>query len=146
MTTEEAYRILGVEPGAPPKEVQHAYRRQALRCHPDKARSEAEAASFTKRFIGVRDAYEYLRAEGFPVSATEEVLYDVLEDFPPMAPAGRSFVPKKKDPFNEIGLAEKLGFGFSLDREAIWVWGIIIPMGALGVVLFIRYLLRVLTT
>ncbi|MFH2203576.1 MAG: J domain-containing protein [Elusimicrobiota bacterium] len=144
MTTEEAYSILDVEAGASPKEVQQAYRRQAMRCHPDRARSAAEAQSFTKRFIEVRDAYEYLRTAGFPVAETEEVLYDVIDDLPPMTPAGRSFAPKKDDEYSDISLAEKLGFGFSVNLEAISLWGIIIPAGAVIVVLFVRWLFRVL--
>ncbi len=144
MTAEEAYRILGVEAGSSPKNVQKAYRRRAMRCHPDRAGSETEAAAFTKRFIEVRDAYEYLRREGFPVAETEEVLYDVIDDFPPMAPAGRSFAPKKTDDLSDVSLSEKLGFSFSIDLEAISMWGIIIPVGGVIIILFIRYLLRLI--
>lgn len=144
MTTDEAYRILGVAPGAGPKEVQAAYRNQAMQCHPDKARTEAQSGAYTRRFMEVRNAYEYLRQEGFPVPETEEVLYDVYPDLPPMAPAGRSFVPKKKDALADVSLSEKLGFSFSVDLESFSLWGVIIPVGAITVVLFIRYLLRVL--
>lgn len=147
MTFEEAYRILGVQSGSrsSPKDVQIAYRRQAMKCHPDRAGSEAEAAAFTKRFIQVRDAYEYLREEGFPVAETEEVLYDVINDFPSMTPAGRSFVPKKTDDLSDVSLAEKLGFNFPINLEAISLWGILLPLAAVFIILFIRYLLRFIT-
>lgn len=145
MTVEAAYRILGVTSGSSPKDVQKAYRRQAMKCHPDRAGSESEAAVFTKRFIEVRDAYEHLREEGFPVAETEEVLYDVINDFPPMAPAGRSFVPKKTDDLSNVSLSEKLGFNFPINLEAISLWGVILPLAAVIVVLFIRYLLRLIT-
>lgn len=116
-----------------------------MECHPDRAGSESEAAVFTKRFIEVRDAYEHLREEGFPVAETEEVLYDVINDFPPMAPAGRSFVPKKTDDLSDVSLSEKLGFNFSINLEAISLWGVLLPLAAVIVVLFIRYLLRLIT-
>lgn len=144
MTAEESYRILGVASGSSPKDVQKAYRRQAMKCHPDRAGSETEAAAFTKRFIEVRDAYEHLREGGFPVAETEEVLYDVIKDFPPMAPAGRSFAPKKTDKLSDVSLSEKLGFSFPINLEAISLWGVIIPLGAVIVILFIRYLLRLI--
>ena len=145
MTAEEAYLILDVKSGSSPKDVQKAYRRQAMKCHPDRAGSETEAAVFTKRFIEIRDAYEHLRQEGFPVAETEEVLYDVIKDYPPMTPAGRSFAPKKTDELSDVSLSEKLGFGFSIDLEAISLWGVIIPLGVVIAVLFVRYLLRLIT-
>jgi len=149
MTTEKAYEILGVAPGSDPKSVQKAYRLKAMTCHPDKAGSEAQTAGLTKRFIEVRDAYEHLRNEGFPMPETEEILDDVMGpdfEFPPMTPAGRSFAPRKPDELQEsIGQAEKLGLGFSWDLESWSMWVVIIPAGAVTLVLFVRYLLRLLT-
>ena len=80
MTTEFAYRVLGVTPGTSADEVQKAYRRLAMSCHPDRARSEKDTRAFTKKFLTVRDAYEFLREEGFPVPQTEEVLHDIIDE------------------------------------------------------------------
>lgn len=67
MTPEEAYRILELEPGATPEQVQEAYRKAAVRTHPDKA--EGYGLHDRKAWLKVRDAYEYLRAAGFPAPA-----------------------------------------------------------------------------
>lgn len=64
MTPQEAYRILGLAPGAGAEAVQEAYRRHALDKHPDRAQGVGlhDRAAWLK----VRDAYECLRAAGFP--------------------------------------------------------------------------------
>ncbi|MBI4423344.1 MAG: J domain-containing protein [Elusimicrobia bacterium] len=64
MTPEEAYRILEVEPGAAAEKVQEAYRHAALRTHPDRA--EGRGLRDERDWLRVRDAYECLRAAGFP--------------------------------------------------------------------------------
>jgi len=51
------YRALGVEPGAGAGEVRSAYRRLALRWHPDKNGGSEEA---TARFQQITEAYEAL--------------------------------------------------------------------------------------
>ncbi len=147
MDTEAAYRLLGVEPGTDPKSVQRAYRKQALLCHPDRARAEDEKELYTRRFLEIRDAYESLREAGFPGPSAsaimeEEGLADVDAGF---APAGRSFAPKGRRPEDDISFAEKMDWRLPISLEWILIWLILLPAGAVSVVLFARWLLRTLS-
>lgn len=146
MDAEQAYRILGVAPGADPKEVQRAYRRQALAFHPDRAGTTGDKEYFTQRFLAVRDAYEQLRREGFPGPSTAEILDEVglADPAQGLTPAGRSFYQARKKEDEEMPLAQKLGFSVRVDLEAIFLWGVLIPGGAVAVVLFVRHLWRML--
>lgn len=54
---EQALDILMLEPGATQKQVKSAYRREALRTHPDKGGEQ-------KDFELVKQAYEYLVKHG----------------------------------------------------------------------------------
>jgi len=139
VTSDEAYRILGVEPGASPKEVQLAYRERALERHPDRASSADEAAAFTRRFMEVRDAYEHLRRAGFPVPEPQTL----VNDPPQVRTYERNFGPKKGE-HEEMGTLEKLGLNFEVAPETIVIWGILIPGGVVLLVLFLRFLIRVL--
>ena len=137
MKIEQAYAILGVEPGAPPKEVQRAYRRQALKYHPDRGGTEDEAAYLTRKFMEVRDAYEFLRGQGFPVPEAEVVLEDVMPGGW-TAFAGRSFKPK--DPDEAKAFARQTDSEVKLGPGAVLLWGLVIPGGAVAVVWFVRWL------
>ncbi|MBI5242893.1 MAG: DnaJ domain-containing protein [Elusimicrobia bacterium] len=66
MDERAAYEILGLEPGASPLDVKQAYRRAALATHPDRAPTKASRRQYMKQFLRVRDAYEFLRVNGFP--------------------------------------------------------------------------------
>ncbi|OGR58635.1 MAG: hypothetical protein A2X36_00585 [Elusimicrobia bacterium GWA2_69_24] len=134
MTTEQAYSILGVAPGVSPKDVQLAYRRRALECHPDRARGAEETAHYTRLFMEIRDAYAHLRASGFPVPEPQEV----VKDPPQVRTASRSFAPKEGEA-EEVGLSEKLGLGLHLSVETVILWGVLIPAGAAGLVWFLRW-------
>ena len=70
VTPEEAYRILEVAPGAGAAAVQEAYRKAALREHPDRA--QGYGLHDRKEWLRVRDAYECLRAAGFPSVAAAQ--------------------------------------------------------------------------
>ena len=48
------YAVLGLNPGATPKEIKRAYRERAKKCHPDLNPSTAAAAEF-QRLTAVRD-------------------------------------------------------------------------------------------
>ena len=48
------YSVLGLKPGATPKEIKRAYRERAKKCHPDLNPSTAAAAEF-QRLTAVRD-------------------------------------------------------------------------------------------
>lgn len=69
VTPEEACRILGVEAGAAPERIQEAYRKAALKTHPDRAKGYG--LHDRKEWLRVRDAYECLRAAGFKAPLPE---------------------------------------------------------------------------
>ena len=48
------YSVLGLKPGATPKEIKRAYRERAKKCHPDLNPSTVAAAEF-QRLTAVRD-------------------------------------------------------------------------------------------
>jgi len=135
MTTEEAYTFLGVEPGATPKEVQLAYRRQAMKYHPDRAGSADESSYFTKKFMEVRDAYEFLRDQGFPVPETQVVLEDV---YPADRLAGRTFKPK--DPDEARRFLRETSYEVKVGPGTIVFWCLVIPGSAVTIVLVMKWL------
>jgi len=51
----EHYKTLGVQMGAKPEQVRKAYRKLALKWHPDKNQGSAEA---TEKFRQITEAYE----------------------------------------------------------------------------------------
>ncbi len=53
----EFHETLSVPPTATQEEIQKAYRRKVMECHPDRNPGDAEA---TKRFLAVQEAYEAL--------------------------------------------------------------------------------------
>ena len=139
MTDEQAYRVLGVSKGADAKGVQNAYRKRALEAHPDRAATDEERKIFTKRFMKIRDAYAHLRDNGFPVPAPEEVVEDPIE----LRTYHRDFAKplQKKE---ERTLAETLGINFEWSPEQIILWAIVMPGGAYGTFVFLRFLAGVL--
>ena len=62
----DPYRVLGVTPGASEKEIKDAYRKAALRWHPDRnaASGPQAAAKAADQFKLASDAYEYLSGKG----------------------------------------------------------------------------------
>ena len=52
MSNDDLYGVLGVPPTATYEDIQRAYRKQALRCHPDK-NSTPEAGKFTILIIQI---------------------------------------------------------------------------------------------
>ena len=55
MTNEEAYQVLGLNSGATESQVKSAYRKLALKTHPDKNPGNEEAH---KKFLLVSEAYK----------------------------------------------------------------------------------------
>lgn len=62
MTFTECYRLLGVGPNAPPEAVHLAYKRLALRHHPDRVPGDADSHSM---FCRVTEAYATLKGHGW---------------------------------------------------------------------------------
>ena len=63
--TESAYKILEIEGAASDDEVKKAYRKMAMKYHPDKVRGlgEQHEKSANEKFIKVQDAYEQIKKE-----------------------------------------------------------------------------------
>ncbi|KAG6531089.1 chaperone protein dnaJ 20, chloroplastic-like [Zingiber officinale] len=58
--TDTMYDLLSVSRTAGPSEIRAAYRRVALRWHPDACRSAGEERRYAERFMEAREAYEVL--------------------------------------------------------------------------------------
>lgn len=48
MTRDEAYEVLGLEPGAPEEDINKAFKRLMAQCHPDKGGSDWMAAQLNE--------------------------------------------------------------------------------------------------
>src|SRR5574343_426003 len=92
--TSDPYEILGVTPDATPADIKRAYRRLAMRWHPDR-NSHPEA---TERFKHIRAAYEQLLAVDRPPEAKTAT----ADDAPPeTAPAAEPQTEPPADPAPE---------------------------------------------
>jgi DnaJ like chaperone protein len=63
--TESAYKILEIDTAASDDEVKKAYRKMAMKYHPDKVRGlgEQHEKSANEKFIKVQDAYEQIKKD-----------------------------------------------------------------------------------
>lgn len=141
MTPEAAYTVLGLSPGgADPSDIQKAYRKKALECHPDRAHGEEQKEAYARRFLEVRDAYEALKKAGFPVPTPQEVVADPLD----ILRYERRFKKRKGEAEFEVPLREKLGFGPGPSMEQLFFWGALLPALGAGMFLSLRWLVGVL--
>ncbi len=62
---EWAYKALEIEPSATNEEVKKAYRRMAMKYHPDKVASAGDdiKQKATEKFRGINEAYEYIKKQ-----------------------------------------------------------------------------------
>jgi len=60
---DKFYKVLEVEKGATPEELKKAYRKMAMKYHPDKANNldEATRAQYEAKFKEINEAYENLK-------------------------------------------------------------------------------------
>lgn len=83
----DAHAILGVERGASPEDIKRAYRRLAMRWHPDRN----DAADAAERFKEIRAAYDWLTTPDEEAEEDEESAADTPPDAEPEpAPAERA--------------------------------------------------------
>ena len=63
--SESAYKILEIEKSASDDEVKKAYRRMAMKYHPDKVRElgEQHQKAANEKFLKVQEAYEQIKKE-----------------------------------------------------------------------------------
>jgi DnaJ like chaperone protein len=63
--TESAFKILEIEPSVTDEEVKKAYRKMAMKYHPDKVRGlgEQHEKAANEKFIKVQEAYEQIKKE-----------------------------------------------------------------------------------
>lgn len=134
MTTEEAYRALGLSAPADADAVKRAYRQKALESHPDRYQDARDKAFHGKRFMEAREAYSRLRAEGFPELPAES---ELAADFGPKL-AGRSFAPKEPE---EAKTADKLGLQVPWRVESVVAWAVGLPAAIGALIYFVRLLL-----
>jgi curved DNA-binding protein CbpA len=80
----EPYRVLGLKHGADEAEIKHAFRRLALRYHPDVAGEHTRA-----HFELIRSAYDLLRRHGKQAVEDSHQLQGVEDSGPPVDPAAR---------------------------------------------------------
>ncbi|TPW20269.1 MAG: Uncharacterized protein FD126_1853 [Elusimicrobia bacterium] len=140
MTPEAAYSVLGLSPGgADPSDIQKAYRKKALECHPDRVHGEAEKDAYARKFLEVRDAYEALKKAGFPVPKPQEVVADPVDILRYEA----RFKKRKGEPEFEVPLREKLGFGSGPTVDQVFFWGLLLPALGVGMFLSLRWLVGV---
>jgi len=99
MSIEEAYKILGIGRTTSKEEIRRAYKRMALKYHPDRFRTFSQQAWATRKFISIKEAHDtlmfYIKSKSmdkdtfdkdtepfFTDTATEE--FDIPESISPM--------------------------------------------------------------
>ena len=74
MAKRDYYEVLGVQKNTPPDELKKAYRKLAMRYHPDKNQGDKEAE---KKFKEITEAYEILKDNSYL-----KIVQDAMHYFP----------------------------------------------------------------
>lgn len=89
------YNTLGVSPGATAEEIKAAYRRGAMKFHPDRnvGKDEKEVRAFEEKFKELQNAYETLSnpdkgSESARVDPAEKYASSMARDMGPSSPSG----------------------------------------------------------
>jgi molecular chaperone DnaJ len=61
MAKRDFYEVLGVNKSATAEDLKKAYRKAAMQYHPDRAKGEAEKASYEAKFKEINEAYDVLK-------------------------------------------------------------------------------------
>lgn len=137
MTTQEAYRLLGLSAQASPDDVKRAYRRKALESHPDRFQDPRDKAFHQRKFLDIRDAYAHLRSENVLELPEESVVVPEFGDHL----AGRSFAPRETQ---EVGNAEKLGLQVPFRVDAVVTWGLALPAAVALLIYSVKLLITMI--
>ncbi|VVA26329.1 PREDICTED: dnaJ homolog subfamily [Prunus dulcis] len=121
------YAVLGIRRDASFSDIRTAYRKLALKCHPDRARNQAVAGEAKRRFQQIQEAYSVLSDQA-KRSIYDAGLYDPLEEedqeFTDFMQEMLSMMNNVKDEANSfedlqkmfadmVGGGDGLGFDFS---------------------------------
>lgn len=137
MTIEQAYQTLGLAPGASAEAIKAAYRKKALELHPDR-RSQSEKPYYEEKFRELKEAYELIKKAGpMPAPVAREPVETEGWGEPVEVPQSRWRDLSSREP-ESAPLSDKLGVKPSWDLESWALWGVVIPAGAVILVLVVR--------
>jgi hypothetical protein len=125
MSIDEALKLLGLEGGESLEQIRRAFRKKAMQYHPDHYRNFSQQAWATKRFIKVKNAYDFLMNSNAFVqeSSAMSSVYESSSD-----------QNQEKPDYSKEGLNKTFSlFDWVLDRmpkeDTFWGWIISIPLG-----------------
>ena len=81
MDNDKALRILGLKGGESYEEIRRAFRKMVLQYHPDRYQNFSQQAWATKRFIKIKEAYDFLVSQQTFIMNNSGLHYDTSQDF-----------------------------------------------------------------
>lgn len=114
----DAHALLGIVKGAPPKEVERAYRRQAMKVHPDRGGSQEAFTLLTKAYLSILEDLKAERSSRMNYGEMKQESQDYIDDQGRSGPAplgsGQGFDRQKFNQlFDETRLDEVVDEGYS---------------------------------